>query len=69
MLNKLTNAFNELIGLSHDTFYHACDAYNLLVPLVVSSFDWLYVVSKLLLYVALISSSIALFALYEFDAC
>jgi hypothetical protein len=34
---------NNLFKLHHDTFYYVCDAYDLLVLLVVPRIDWLFV--------------------------
>jgi hypothetical protein len=36
---------DEVIGLHHDTFCYVCDAYDLLVLLVVLRIDWLYAAS------------------------
>jgi hypothetical protein len=36
---------NKLIGLNHDIFFGVCDAYDLLVLLIVPRIDWLYAAS------------------------
>ena len=32
---------NKLVGLNHDVFCDACDAYDLLILVVVLGIDWL----------------------------
>ena len=32
---------NKLVGLNHDIFYGSCDAYDLLILVVMVGIDWL----------------------------
>ena len=36
---------HKLLGLNHDVFYGACDAYDVLLLVVVLGINWLYAAS------------------------